>query len=162
MVFLTVLVYAAALICANISLAAFGPWVSPINSFLLIGLDLALRDVLHTRLRWWQMAALILGTAVISWIISNDAGKIALAGAISFSLAGLADWAIFSKAKGSWTRRSTLSNTAGAAVDSVTFPLLAFGGFLPEIVAAQFFAKVIGSSLWVAFLSRFPRFWSAA
>ena len=45
-----VFVYAAAMILANLSVATFGPWVSLINAFLLIGLDLALRDWLHVRL----------------------------------------------------------------------------------------------------------------
>jgi len=37
------LVYVFAMIGANLSVAAFGPWVSPINAFVLIGLDLTLR-----------------------------------------------------------------------------------------------------------------------
>ena len=40
-------VYIAALVTANILVAVFGPKVSVINAFLLIGLDLSLRDKLH-------------------------------------------------------------------------------------------------------------------
>lgn len=50
MLFIAVLTYAAAMTSANLLVASFGPWVSPINSFFLIGLDLALRDFLHVRL----------------------------------------------------------------------------------------------------------------
>ena len=54
-----ILIYASAMTLANLSIAQFGPWVSPINAFVLIGLDLALRDWLHCRLRAGQMLALI-------------------------------------------------------------------------------------------------------
>lgn len=53
---IAVFVYAAAM---NLSIATWGPWVSPINAFVLIGLDLALRDWLHVRLKAWQMGAVI-------------------------------------------------------------------------------------------------------
>lgn len=56
---LAILIYAAAMTVANLTIAHFGPWVSPINAFVLIGLDLTLRDWLHMRLRAWQMLALI-------------------------------------------------------------------------------------------------------
>jgi len=42
---IAVFVYATAMTLANLSVAAFGPWVSPINAFVLIGLDLALRPL---------------------------------------------------------------------------------------------------------------------
>lgn len=38
-----ILIYAAAMTVANLSIAHFGPWISPLNAFVLIGLDLALR-----------------------------------------------------------------------------------------------------------------------
>lgn len=50
MLMIAVFIYAAAMTVANLSIAHFGPWVSPTNAFLLIGLDLALRDWLHVRL----------------------------------------------------------------------------------------------------------------
>mgnify|MGYP003352540858 CR=1 FL=1 len=41
--------YVLALVIANLTVAVFGPWFSVINSFLLIGLDLTLRDKLHDK-----------------------------------------------------------------------------------------------------------------
>ena len=49
---------------------------------------------------------------------------------------------------GSWLKRNLAGNSAGALVDSVVFPTLAFGALMPEIVALQFLAKVAGGSLW--------------
>ena len=151
---IAIFVYAAALLLANLSAASFGPWVTPINAFVLIGLDLALRDLLHARLRWWQMVGVIVGTALLSLIISRDAGRIALAGALAFGISNTVDWLVFAKTKGIWARRAHISNASGAAVDSLLFPLLAFGSLLPLIVMGQFFAKTAGSALWVWMISR--------
>lgn len=43
----------------------------------------------------------------------------------------------------------TKPNTSTAAlVDSLVFPTVAFGAFLPVIVIGQFAAKVAGGALW--------------
>ncbi len=151
------IIYAAAMTLANLSVAAFGPWVSPINSFVLIGLDLALRDWLHVRLRPWQMAALIVSTGALTFLLNPAADKIAVASSVAFLLAALTDWAVFVRLPGSWLRRANGSNVAGAAVDSLVFPTLAFGALLPHIVAMQFVAKVAGGSLWALALSKLNR-----
>lgn len=149
-----IVIYAVAMTCANLSIAAFGPWVSPINAFFLIGLDLALRDWLHVRLRVWQMGALIAATGLLTYILNPSAQHIAIASAVSFALAALADWLTFKKLQGSWLRRSMGSNVVGAAVDSLIFPTLAFGALIPHIVALQFVAKVCGGTLWAWALAR--------
>lgn len=149
-----IFIYAGALLLANLSAATFGPWVTPLNAFVLIGLDLALRDLLHTRLSWWQMLLVIAGTAAASWLISHDAGRIAIAAAAAFFLAGAVDWMVFAKSRGTWTKRAHRSNLAGAAVDSLVFPVIAFGSLLPLIVLGQFAAKTLGSVLWVHLLKR--------
>lgn len=149
-----ILAYAVAMTCANLSIAAFGPWVSPINAFFLIGLDLALRDWLHVRLRVWQMGALIAATGLLTYILNPSAQHIAIASAVSFAVAALADWLTFTKLQGSWLRRSMGSNVVGAAVDSLIFPTLAFGTLMPAIVLMQFAAKVAGGAMWAALLNR--------
>lgn len=146
--------YAAAMIAANLSVAAFGPWVSPINAFLLIGFDLALRDWLHVRLRVWQMGALIAGTGALTYLLNPAAGQIAVASSVAFTAAALVDWSAFAKLRGSWMRRANGSNIAGAAVDSLVFPTLAFGVLMPHIVAAQFVAKVAGGAMWAWIINR--------
>jgi len=140
--------YAVAMVAANLLVATFGPVISPINAFLLIGLDLTLRDWLHVRLKTWQMGGLILGTGALTYLLNPAAGMIAVASAVSFLVAALVDWAIFVKTTGSWIKRANVSNTAGAAVDSLLFPTIAFGALMPEIVALQFVAKVSGGAVW--------------
>jgi len=147
-------IYGSAMILANLSVAAFGPAISPINAFFLIGLDLALRDWLHVRLKAWQMLALILATGLLTYLLNPAAGKIAIASACAFTAAAVVDWATFFKLKGSWLFRANGSNIAGAAVDSLIFPTLAFGALMPHIVAMQFVAKVAGGSLWAYILNK--------
>lgn len=154
MLMIAIAVYAAAMIAANLTVAAFGPWVSPINAFLLIGLDLALRDWLHVRLRVWQMGALIAGTGVLTYLLNPAAGQIAVASSVAFTAAALVDWGAFLRLRGSWLRRANGSNVAGAAVDSLLFPTLAFGALMPGVVLAQFAAKVAGGAIWAYLLSR--------
>lgn len=148
MLTLTIAIYASAMTAANLSVAAFGPAVTPINAFLLIGLDLALRDLLHTRLTQMQMAGLIVATGGLTYVLNPTAGMIAIASASAFTAAALVDWAVFSKMTGSWFRRSNASNIAGAAVDSLVFPTIAFGALMPQIVLMQFIAKVAGGAVW--------------
>ncbi len=149
-----IFVYAAAMTLANLSVAAFGPWVSPINAFVLIGLDLALRDWLHVRLKVWQMGALIAFTGLLTYALNPSAGMIAVASSVAFTAAALVDWATFANLRGSWLRRANGSNIAGAAVDSLIFPTIAFGALMPHIVAMQFVAKVAGGAIWSWLLSR--------
>lgn len=148
MLILAIFIYALAMTLANLSIATWGPWVSPINAFVLIGLDLALRDWLHVRLKVWQMGALIAATGLLTYALNPAAGMIAIASSCAFTLAAVADWSAFSVIKGSWLRRANLSNVAGAAVDSIVFPTIAFGVLMPQIVLAQFVAKVAGGALW--------------
>jgi len=147
-----IVIYALAMVFANLLVSWFGPAVTPINAFVLIGLDLALRDWLHMRLKTWQMGFLIIGTGLVTYLLNPDAGRIAFASSASFVVAALVDWQVFKNVAGSWFKRSNISNTAGAAVDSLLFPTIAFGGLMPEIVIAQFVAKTVGGALWAYLL----------
>lgn len=154
MFLIAIIVYTVAMTAANLLIAAFGPAISPVNAFVLIGLDLALRDWLHVRLKVWQMAALIALTGVLTFVLNPAAGQIAVASAIAFTTAALVDWGTFAKLKGSWLFRANGSNVVGAAVDSLIFPTIAFGALMPQIVIAQFVAKVAGGAIWAWALAR--------
>lgn len=151
---IAIAVYAIAMTVANLSVATFGPSVTPINAFVLIGLDLALRDWLHFKLKPWQMGLLIVATGALTFVLNPDAGRIAVASAVAFTAAAMVDWAAFAKLRGSWFFRSNASNVAGAAVDSLVFPTLAFGALMPQIVLAQFVAKVAGGAIWAYLLKK--------
>ena len=159
---LAILVYASSMTIANLSIAHFGPWVSPINAFVLIGLDLALRDWLHVRLRAGQMLALIGASGALTYALNQSAQHIVIASATAFTLAALVDWQAFSRIGGSWLRRSLGSNAAGAVVDTAVFSALAFVILSPspkplevvaQIAALQLAAKVAGSAFWSALMA---------
>ena len=154
MLTIAIVIYAAAMTLANLSVAAFGPAISPVNAFVLIGLDLALRDWLHVRLRAWQMLALIVAAGALTYLLNPAAGKIAIASSCAFTAAALVDWLTFARLRGSWLFRANGSNVAGAAVDSLIFPTLAFGALMPHIVLLQFVAKVAGGAMWAALFAR--------
>jgi uncharacterized PurR-regulated membrane protein YhhQ (DUF165 family) len=154
MLTVTILIYAAAMTLANLSIATWGPWVSPINAFVLIGLDLALRDWLHTRLRMWQMGTLISVSGLITYALNPAASHIAVASAVAFTAAAVVDWSVFVRLPGTWLRRANGSNVVGAAVDSLIFPTIAFGVLMPHIVALQFAAKILGGAIWAWLINR--------
>lgn len=145
------IIYIAALVAANLLVATIGPWFSVVNSFVLIGLDLTLRDKLHDK--WHgnplKIGGLIVAAGVVSYLLNPASGHIAIASVIAFTLSMAADSFVYQKLKDKpWEKRTTGSNLAGAAVDSLTFPTIAFGALMPEIVAMQFASKVIGGTIW--------------
>lgn len=149
---MTVAIYLTAIVAANLIVTAMGPSVSIVTAFVLIGLDLSLRDHLHDK---WQdrlvikMGALIVAGSVLSWLINRDAATIALASALAFGAAASVDGIVYHLARRwSWFARANSSNVFGAAVDSLVFPTVAFGGVLWSITAGQFVAKVAGGLLW--------------
>jgi queuosine precursor transporter len=164
--------YLAAIVIANLVVALFGPKYILLTSFLLIGLDLVARDRLHDmwagKALWPRMLALIGAGSLLSAAISivaealtRGAGvaqatiRVAVASFVAFALAGLADAAIYHAARRHpWLVRANTSNLAGAAVDSLVFPTLAFGSLMPLIIAGQFAAKVAGGALWSLVLGR--------
>ena len=108
-----------------------------------------MRDVLHERLARWQLGVVIMAGGLITWAINPAAAQIAIASAVAFIAAALVDWSVYAALRSRpWLVRSNTSNIAGAAVDSVLFPSLAFGVFLPWIIVLQFLAKVAGGALW--------------
>jgi len=153
-------VYIAALVAANLLVAWLGPWFSLINAFVLIGLDLSLRDKLHDL--WdgenlpMKMGGLIATASIVSYAINPATGMIAFASLAAFSLSMVADAVAYQYLKGKdWMIRVNGSNMAGALVDSVVFPTIAFGGLMLEIVALQFIAKVGGGYIWSKVLVKF-------
>lgn len=157
-----VYIYISSLTLANLLVAWLGPWFSPINAFVLIGLDLVLRDKLHDR---WQgdrlalrMFGIIAAAGLLSWVINKDAGMIAIASVTAFTVAMTVDALIYQKLKNRpWFQRANGSNIGGAATDSVLFPTIAFGSLMPEIVALQFFAKVAGGFIWSLIIDSLSR-----
>jgi uncharacterized PurR-regulated membrane protein YhhQ (DUF165 family) len=150
----TITAYIAAITAANLLVAHYGPAVSVVNAFLLIGVDLALRDIIDDELgaRRWPMLAMILTAGAISYAANPASARIAAASCAAFVAASTIDWTVYRALRGraSWADRANTSNVAGAAIDSALFPLLAFG-YPPLwiVMIGQFAAKIGGGALFV-------------
>jgi hypothetical protein len=150
---LLVFLYLTAIIVANLLVSRFSPSVSVLNAFLFIGLDLSTRDRLHEQWQrqalWPRMLGLIVTGGLLSLLLGGS-GRIALASCLAFILAGIADTAsyrLLHRQPRLW--RVNGSNLVAAMVDSLSFPLVAFGWpLLWSVVLGQFIAKVAGGALW--------------
>jgi uncharacterized PurR-regulated membrane protein YhhQ (DUF165 family) len=150
--------FLAAITAANLVSAHYGPGASIYNAFALIGLTLVIRDQLHDT---WQehrlpkMLALILAGSIIAYMVTPNAGRIGMASGIAFLAAESVDALVYHSVRfWPWLERSNFSNFFGAAVDSLVFPTLAFGGVLWGISLGQFTAKVAGALLFTLLLAR--------
>ena len=150
-------VYLAAIIAANTLTATFGPAMSKYTAFAFIGLDFVVMDGLHEAWRGrgllWRMGILIAAGSALSWFLNANAGRIGLASFIAFCLATVIDrlvyWAGERMGMVRW-KRGAASNLCSSLVDSIAFPALAFGWPPdPDIVFAQFTAKLAGAQLWM-------------
>ena len=168
-----VVFYLAAIVLANILILLYNPdtvsmtWALVAEtgiSFFLIGLDLSIRDKLHdywkNRNLWPKMVTLIVSGSLITIFFNLEALQIAFASCSAFLLAGLTDALIYQRLrKRKFLVRANGSNLGGAAVDSLVFPLVAFG-FYPGvhwIILGQFVAKVFGGALWAFVIDHFRR-----
>jgi len=148
-----VALYIAAVVAANFSVHFFGPVSTPINAFLFIGLDFIVRDKLQDL---WagkslvpKMGALIAVGSLITFLLQPEVGRIAAASCIAFAVSSSVDWGIYSLIrKRPWMVRANVSNFFAAGADSLIFPTIAFGAFMPLIVLAQWTAKILGGLVW--------------
>lgn len=154
-----VLVFLAAVTIANLTVVWFGPWITVVNALILIGLDLSLRDKLHER--WHgkhlilKMGLLIIAGGAISYVLNHSALRVAIASICAFTLSATTDAIVYelliNRKK---LVKMNASNIASALIDSIAFPTIAFGEFLPLVVLGQFAAKVIGGFIWSLILTR--------
>ena len=150
--FSIVALYLGAVVIANVTVMIFGPAVSVLNAFLLIGFNLTARDKLHDA---WHgqhlkrnMFLLILSGSAISLMFG--AGRIAIASFVAFAASESIDAIAYHMLRGKVKMlQINGSNVVSATADSILFPLLAFGW--PPLVAVmigQFLAKVYGGTIW--------------
>jgi hypothetical protein len=138
---------------ANLSIGYFGPEISILNAFLLIGLSLTTRDYLHDL--WGEgylklkMGGLIACGGILSWITQPAYGGIAVASVTAFAISEIVDAIIYHR-----TKSINKSNAVSSMVDSILFPTIAFGGFPIAIILGQWAAKTFGGFLWSLVLNK--------
>jgi hypothetical protein len=155
--------YLSAIVAANLTFAHFGanPYADALICMSFIGLDLtsrdALHDIWHNKHMKLKMFLLISVGGFISYTLNRSASQIALASSGAFLLTATADTFIYTMfLSKSRLVRSNVSNLVSAGVDSLSFPLLAFGfPLLWVIVSVEFVSKVFGGYVWSLLLSKF-------
>ena len=145
--------YLIAIVAANLIISYFGPAATIITAFVFIGLDITARDKLHET--WhgngllWKMFALILTGSIISYLLNQNTLQVGIASAVAFSVAATADALVYQKLfTKPWMLKVNASNIVSAALDSIIFPTIAFGAFMPAIILGQFLAKTFGGAIW--------------
>ena len=148
---IAVALYVAAIVAANALTAHYG--LVPVGFGLLVtagtyaaGLSLFMRDVVQRIAgQRWALIAMSLGIG-LSWFLAAPA--IALASAAAFGVAGVVDWAIYTRTRSSgFIRAAFISSVVAAPVDTVLF--LAIAGFplTAETVVGQFVGKVLWATI---------------
>lgn len=147
-----VLAYLLAIVAANLILAEFGPAALVFNAFWLIGFDLVARDRIHDRLGRRVLLVVAVGggvTYLAGLGLGVGTARIAVASTLAFLLASLTDTAAYvALRRRPWLERANGSNVPAAVIDSIVFPLAAFGVLVPGIVAGQTLSKIGGGIVW--------------
>lgn len=148
--------FLSAVVAANLLVSAFGQIALVYTAWVLIPLDMLTRDLLHERWRGdrlaLRMGLLLLAGGVLTVAVNIGAWRVALAGTTAFTAAMLANGLVFERLASSSSRytRMNTSNAAAAVIDSLLFPLIAFGGIDPALSAAQASSKFAGGLVWSA------------
>lgn len=153
--------FLSAIVAANLAVTHWGQVALPFTAFLLIPFDLVTRDALH---EVWEdrgtlearMAGLIVAGAILTVALNTDAMRVALASCVAFTLATTANTIGFARLKrrGRFVRMNA-SNAVASVLDSIAFPLVAFGwaGTSWSLSATQAGSKFAGglvfSSLFI-------------
>ncbi len=132
-----------------------GPCLVPVGFGLMapsgvamIGLALVLRDWLHELAGWrWSFYAVLAG-GLLSLLVSPPA--IAVASAVAFTLAELADLGVYARLRARGAALAVMaSQVVGAALDSALFVWIAFGSldFSAGTTLAKIYAGVAVASI---------------
>ncbi|MCX2727199.1 VUT family protein [Thermomicrobium sp. 4228-Ro] len=166
MTLVAIAIYLLAVVVANLVMTAATGLplqqfvvVDAVVCFLFIAVDLVVRDALHERWErsalWPRMLALVGAGSLLSFLLNGAAGRVALASFAAFFAAGLTDTAVYTLLHGRPRLvRINASNVASALTDSLVWPLIALGSFVPLVTAIEFAAKVGGGVLWGFLLVR--------
>ena len=154
-----VVAFIFAMVVANLTIAIWGPWVSPINAFFLVGISMVSRDVVHgdwigaygKRGALVRTLGMVAVAGVVAYALNPAAGRIALASALALVLSAAIETLVFHRISNRpWLVRSNGSSAPGAAIDTVVFTYVAFGISVEStlVLLAQWATKAVGGLVW--------------
>lgn len=152
--------YVASNILANLTVSWYGQIALVFTALVFVPFDLTSRDLLHDR---WsnsegmkiKMSALIFVSAILTYMVSRDAERVAVASATSFFLSGVCDTVVYQLLHSKSRQiKMNSSNAASGLLDSILFPLIAFGAIDWRLSFFQWALKFTGGFFWTFFLAR--------
>lgn len=152
-VYFAVFAYLIAIVIANGLITKYGPTLLPVTAFMVIPFDLTTRNFLHEE---WKddrlkskMTALIVCGSVISFGCGVSSPQVAIASMVAFLISGLGDSLTYhALVNHPYFLKMNASNLVAAIIDSMIFPLVAFGAISPVLAITQASAKFIGGLFW--------------
>lgn len=111
---------------------------------LVAGLVFVLRDLAQRQVGHQVLVAMAAGGMASYWLADP---RVAVASAVAFAVAELADWAVYSRWRGALAGRVLLSSCVAAPLDTALFLGLAFGAqaLSPWSVGAMVVCKLLGA-----------------
>lgn len=148
-----VIAFLLSIAAANLAVAHWGQVALVVTAWVVIPFDMLTRDLLHER---WQgdrlvlrLAGLVVAGAAIAVAVSPSSLRVSSASCASFAASMAVNAAVFHAmlARSRFSRMNA-SNLLAAIVDSILFPLLAFGELELALSAAQAGSKFAGGVAW--------------
>jgi hypothetical protein len=150
---LKISIYLAAFILSNYIVLWFGSVGLIFTALFLIPFDFVMRCIFHETWKGFELIAkmllLVICASIITYLINQDTGKIAVASIIGFSGAQLIAGLFYQLTiKQKYFIKVNGSDALGIIFDSIAFQLFAFGLIDWKIFLSQFFLKVAGGLFW--------------
>lgn len=160
-----VLIYIGMIAVANGVVTRYGQEALPFTAFLMIPLDLVVRDLLQDRWqlrqRWMMyicMLILILTGSLVSYLTTIASNRIATASMVAFCVTGIIDLLTYqSMIKLGRIFRINAATIIAAFSDTLIFLAIAFDEHDAFLAAAQIITKCCGGLFWSLLLYRFFR-----
>lgn len=151
-----IFIYLAAAVGANLTVTAFGEHGAYLTAFLIIPLDLIIRDILHEKWSekiWLRMGLLIATGSALSAIVVWDSRIVAVASFAAFAAGGLTNTFAYQKLISKpRLLKMNASNLPAAFIDSIVFAGILFefdGAFIVAQTAIKFVGGIMWSIIWV-------------
>lgn len=156
---LIIAAYLLAIVVSNMAVAHFGQPALILTAWVLIPFDFVARDILHGRWKgrrlWPRMMLLLAVGGAITIALNTGAMRVALASVAAFGLGVTINTILYQLFDAlPRFRRMTYSNAVVSAVDSLVFPLLAFGAVSVTLSLAQCLSKALGAVVWAYIVTR--------
>ena len=146
-------IYLFAFVLSNFIVLWFGANGLIFTALFLIPFDFAMRCLFHETWKGkelvFKLGALVLTASALTFLINQDALKIAIASSIGFISAQIFAGVFYQFfINRNYFIKVNGSDVIGILVDSIIFQLIAFSVLVPKITISQILLKIVGGLFW--------------